>query len=53
MRRNLALIGSGGQPHHSARPVACLAFVVFLALAFWTGAIWIAETLIHLSQRGY
>jgi hypothetical protein len=32
------------------RCVASLAFVIFLAAAFWTGVMWIAGTLIHLGH---
>jgi hypothetical protein len=53
MGRHFALIGSGRSEHQATRPVTCLAFVIFLAVAFWTGAVWIAEILIHLSQWGY
>jgi hypothetical protein len=54
MRRNLALISAmRSDHHHTARPVTCLAFVILLSLAFWTGAVWIAEFLIRVSQLGY
>jgi hypothetical protein len=54
MRRNLALVTANRHDHdHVARPVVCLGFVVLLSLAFWAGAIWIAEFLIRVSQLGY
>jgi len=28
--------------------MACLAFVAFLAAAFWSGAVWIGSLLVHL-----
>jgi hypothetical protein len=28
--------------------IACLAFVAVLAIAFWSGALWIGNTLIHM-----
>ena len=54
MRRNFALIGVERHEHNAhARPVTCLAFVILLSLAFWTGAIWIADFLIRVSRLGY
>jgi hypothetical protein len=54
MRRNVAFVAAtSSEPHHTARPVTCLAFVVLLSVAFWAGAIWIAEFLIRVSQLGY
>jgi hypothetical protein len=53
MRRNFALIGSARPDHRAVTSVACLAFVLFLAVAFWAGAVWIAEFLIRVSQLGY
>lgn len=57
MRRNFALAAAVRNDHrhhqHHARPVTCLAFVAFLSLAFWAGAIWLAEFLIRVSQLGY
>jgi len=51
MRRNLALAGSGRAG--AARSMACLGFVIFLSIAFWAGALWIAEFLIRLNSLGY
>ena len=54
MRRNLALLNAGRHEHHDhARPVTCLAFVILLSAAFWTGAVWIAEFLLRVSRLGY
>lgn len=53
MRRNLALVGSNRTMQRGARSVACLAFVVFLSLAFWAGALWIADFLIRLGVHAY
>lgn len=52
MRRNLAV---GGRPElsRSVSSVACLAFVAVLGLAFWAGAVWIAELLVRISQTGF
>lgn len=33
----------------AGRCLASLAFVIFLAAAFWAGVLWIAALLIHLS----
>jgi len=54
MRRNLAY-GGIARPELSrgVSSVACLAFVAVLGVAFWAGAIWIAELLVRLSQTGY
>jgi len=50
MRRNFALAGAG---QRGARSMACLGFVILLSLAFWAGALWIAEFLIRVSSLGY
>jgi hypothetical protein len=52
MRRKLALAGSESTGH-TARPVTCIACVVALSTAFWAGALWIANFLIHVGQFGY
>lgn len=49
----IALAGSGRTGQRGARSVACLGFVIFLSLAFWAGALWIADFLIHVSSLGY
>jgi hypothetical protein len=33
--------------------IACLAFVVFLAIAFWAGALWIGNFLLRVSAAGF
>jgi len=48
MRRNWALAGAGRGDQRSLRSLACLAFVVCLSLAFWTGAVWLANVLFRL-----
>lgn len=53
MGRNIALAGSGRTGQRGARSMACLGFVIFLSLAFWAGALWIAEFLIRVSSLGY
>lgn len=36
-----------------AKSVACIAFVAVLGVAFWSGAVWIGETLVRLSTGAY
>jgi hypothetical protein len=54
MRRNLAF-GGVARPgtNRSVSSVACLAFVGLLGAAFWAGAVFIAQALIQISQRGF
>ncbi|HVI31405.1 hypothetical protein [Phenylobacterium sp.] len=54
MRRDLAF-GGAARPvvGKGVSSVACLAFVVLLALAFWAGAVWLGQVLIHLSSGGF
>jgi hypothetical protein len=53
MRRNLAFGGSARPAlHRSVSSVACLAFVAVLGLAFWAGAVWLAQLLVRISQTG-
>ena len=54
MRRNWALVGADRTDQRGVRSLACLAFVIFLSIAFWAGALWIGEFLIRLiSTHGY
>jgi hypothetical protein len=53
MRRHFALAGAGRPQQRGARSVACLAFVIFLSIAFWTGALWIADFLVHVGPLSY
>src|SRR5438128_480263 len=53
MRRNLAFGGPTRVMGRSVSSVACLAFVIFLAVAFWAGAVWIAEFLMRVSAQGF
>ena len=54
MRRNLAF-GGGARPglNRGVSSIACLAFVAVLGVAFWAGAIWIAQLLVRISQAGF
>jgi hypothetical protein len=54
MRPKLALPGSVRIPHRAATcSVACLAFVLFLATAFWAGVVWVAASLLTLFSGGF
>jgi len=53
MARNIALAGTGRTAPRATRSVACLAFVIFLSVAFWAGALWIAEFLLRVGSLGY
>lgn len=54
MRRHLAF-GGAARPevNRSVSSVACLAFVAVLAVAFWAGALWIAQVVVRVSQFGF
>ena len=54
MRRNLAF-GGVARPaaHRGVSSIACLAFVAVLGVAFWAGAIWIAELLVRISGTSF
>lgn len=57
-RNNFAFVAAARsdvhhQNVHHQRPVTCLAFIILLSLAFWAGAVWMAEFLIRVSQLGY
>ena len=48
MPRNVAFGGVSRGTVRGVTSVACLAFVAVLAIAFWAGALWIGNTLIHI-----
>ncbi|WP_411289146.1 hypothetical protein [Phenylobacterium sp.] len=51
MRRDLAL--SAARPvRKGASSIACLAFVILLAAAFWAGAVWIGQALMKIGVSG-
>jgi hypothetical protein len=52
MRRNLALVGAE-RPEPAARPVTCLTCIILISVAFWTGALWIANFLVHGGRLHY
>jgi hypothetical protein len=49
MARNLAFGGAARPLGRNASSVACLVFVALLAVAFWTGALWIGGYLLRAS----
>ncbi|HEY8615893.1 hypothetical protein [Phenylobacterium sp.] len=53
MRPDLAF-GGAARPMvgKGVSSIACLAFVVVLALAFWTGAVWLGQLLFNLTSSG-
>jgi hypothetical protein len=53
MRRHLAFGGAARPAHRGVTSLACLAFVVVLAAAFWAGALWIAQFLLRVSSSGF
>jgi hypothetical protein len=53
MRRDLAFGGVTRPVGRGVSSIACLAFVVFLALAFWAGAMWIGQAILQLSSSGF
>lgn len=53
MRRDLAFTGVARQVERPARSIACLAFVAILGVAFWAGAIWIAEQFLRTLGFGF
>lgn len=48
MPRNVAFGGVSRGTARGVTSIACLAFVAVLAIAFWAGALWIGNTLIHI-----
>jgi hypothetical protein len=53
MRRSLVWRGAARPEDRPVKSVACLAFVAFLAMAFWAGALWIIQFLFRVSAAGY
>lgn len=48
MPRNVTAGGASRGTARGLTSIACLAFVAALALAFWAGALWIGNLLIHM-----
>lgn len=53
MRRDLVHLGAARQAWRPASSIACLAFVALLAVAFWAGVVWIAQSFMALSTQGF
>jgi hypothetical protein len=53
MRRHLALDGATRTGPRSTRSLVSVAVVAILAVAFWAGALWIADVLIHIRGSGF
>jgi hypothetical protein len=53
MRRELALSGVARQAERPARCIACLAFVGVMGVAFWAGAVYIAETFMRMAGTAF
>lgn len=53
MRRNLAISTPARPLLKSAKSIACLVFVVGLAVAFWAGALWIGNFLLQVTSAGF
>jgi len=52
MRREFAFTGVTRNAERPIRSIACLAFVALLGVAFWAGAVWIAQTYLQLNGPG-
>ena len=52
MARNPVLGGVARDARQGATPIACLLFVGLVALAFWAGAIWVAELVLSAFVGG-
>ena len=48
MTRSPAWAGMARAPSKGASSIACLAFVGILAVAFWTGAVWLGNVLLQV-----
>lgn len=53
MRRDLALTGVARQAERPARCIACLAFVGVMGVAFWAGAVYIAENFMRMAGTAF
>jgi hypothetical protein len=52
MGRHLTFGGAPRSVGRSVSSLACLAFVLLLAVAFWAGALWIGQILLRISASG-
>jgi len=53
MARNLAFGGVTRPLGRNSSSVACLVFVALLGLAFWAGAVWLAQMLLRVGSGAY
>ncbi|WP_165843997.1 hypothetical protein [Phenylobacterium kunshanense] len=53
MRRDLALTGVARQAERPVRCIACLAFVGVMGVAFWAGAIYIADAFMRMAGNAF
>ena len=53
MRRELAFGGVTRQVERPVRSIACLVFVAILGVAFWAGAVWIAEQALRTAGQTF
>lgn len=52
MARHLAFGGAARPVGRGVSSVACLAFVIFMGLAFWAATAWLGEILLRLGVQG-
>jgi len=52
MGRNFAFSGVARPAGRCVSSLACLAFVLALAVAFWAGAVWIGQLMLRISTSG-
>ena len=50
MVRHLAFGGATRSAGRGVSSLACLAFVVLLGMAFWAGAVWIAQFVLRVAS---
>ena len=50
MRREFAFGGVARQAQRPIRSIACFVFVAILGAAAWTGAVWIAESVLRTAS---
>jgi hypothetical protein len=53
MAYHVTYSGAPGRRTRALSSLACLAFVAVLGMAFWAGAVWIAQTMLHLTGFGF
>jgi hypothetical protein len=52
MVRHLTFGGATRPVGRGVSSLACLAFVILLGIAFWAGAVWIAQFLLRIGASG-